>query len=586
MNLEGEQLTGYPSIDKPWLNCYSEADKQITYPECSMYEYLRENSKNFLHLVAIEYYGVKIKYSQLFHKIDKVYHSLIAYGVKRGEIVSVCLPNIPEVVYAFYAINRLGAVANMLDPRSGAETLREQLEESESTLLVALEGVVPKFETILDSTKIKQVVAVHPLQSFPGMLRIVMQKRDNSLKTDLPDDKRILSWGKFLNAGKKAKPTADTVKYSDREESAAERDDPAVIAYTGGTTGIPKGVMMSNYNINSSVEMVKCNHHNYRIGDRALNIAPPWTYYGLNNCLHCHLCFGVISVMVPKVAPDELGKLMNQFRCHHVISVPSALHAVMECKELKTENLSYLKEIIVGADRLDEKLKEKFNVFLKEHQSKASLTFGYGMTEVTAAATYTGQARGEECGSGIPFIGNVVSAFLEENGNYRECTYDEVGEIAITGPTIMLGYFGRYAGETNTVKKTHSDGSTWIHSGDLGFVDAGGNVHIVGRIKRMFTKNGFKIFASAVEGAICKCSFVEQCAVVPVPDAESGCLVKAFLVLKAENEKNKDMIIQEITRTIEKDLYDYEMPDFYEFLDALPLTGMGKIDYRELERKE
>lgn len=567
-------LTGYPSIDKPWMKYYSEEDQRYEIPDCSIYENMYNSSRKYGNQVCLEYINTKIKYRQLFKEIDTFASALLGFGIKQGEIVSVCLPNIPEVAYVFYAINKIGAVANMLDPRSSEKQLMDALKNANSRLLVIVDIAAPKFEKIYKETDVNTIVSVSAINSLPILVQYVVKKKDASLNIKLSDNSVFVTYNYFI----KKYRTKRTILKAEYIEDA-----PAVIAYTGGTTGQSKGAIMTNRNLNSIIAMNDKMHFNIEPGDRNLVIAPPWTYYGLNNSLNADLCMGIVSILVPKLEADELGKLVYEKKPNQIITVPSALISIMKEKLLEQENLSFLKEIIVGADKLDETLEQDFNEYLKHHNCNIKLSKGYGMTEVTAAASYSKLNSNSIGGSGIPYIGNVISAFVEENGEYRECKCGEKGELAIKGPSLMKGYFGVNEDETKNVLKRHSNGSLWAHTGDIGHIDEDGKVYVDGRIKRMFVKNGFKVFASEVEAAILKHPFVENCAVVAVEDKENGYIEKAFVALEKQ-DVDKDKVKKEILSGCREELFDYEVPEIIVFIDLMPLTGMGKVDYRKLEK--
>ena len=392
-------------------------------------------------------------------------------------------------------------------------------------------------------------------------------------KRKIKKKKDVISWKKFVNLGK---------TYTGIIDSVYVEDVPAVIAYTGGTTGEPKGVIATNENLNSIIAMNEKIGFNVSPGERSLNIAPPWTYYGLNNCLNAFLCMGQQVIMIPKIGPDELGEVVNKQKPNHIITVPSALVAVMNHGKLKKSDLSYLKTIIVGADKLDETFEEQFNMFLKDHNSKAVLTKGYGMTELTAAATYTKDNCNGIGSVGIPYIGNTVAIFEPDTWPEKELLLGERGEIAITGPSVTKGYFGTFCAENESIIKLHSDGKIWVHTGDIGHLDKNGKLYIDGRIKRMFVKNGFKVFPGEIERQIMKHDAVRNCAVVSIEDKNSGNAIKAFVVLKEEIDQKR--VSEELHLLLREGLYDYEVPEQIEFIGALPLTGMGKVDYQMLEK--
>ena len=560
------KITGYPSIDRPWLKYYNDPEK-FEVPKCKNFDYVYSRAKEYGDNTALEYFSAKISFNEMFDKVEIVSRALKALNVKEKEIVSVCLPNIPEVVYVYYAINRIGAVANMLDVRCNSSTLIESCIDANSKLLITLDMVLDKFLEGKDRTSLRNIVSVPPTNSIGGVFKLTSAIK-NKLRSS---DSSVMSWKAFIKH-------ADD--YTGTIDSDYIPDSPAVIAYTGGTTGIPKGVIATNENLNSVVETEKYCEFQTQIGDRCLLMAPPWTFYGLNNCINAYLCMGQSMIMIPKFDADELGQLIIKHRPNHVITVPSSMFAVL--KDVKEDfDLSFLKTVIVGADKLDETLEERINQFFKAHNCNIHITKGYGMTEVTAAASYSKDNCNQIGGVGIPYVGNTISAFEIDSEPPIELKVGELGEIAITGPSVMVGYFGAAASETPSVLKKHSDGRIWAHTGDIGHIDENGILHIDGRIKRMFTKHGFKVFAAEVERQIMQHEGVESCAVVGVPDEIYGNLEKAYVVLK--NGANKEEVRNELIEMLNASLYDYEVPDDIEFINEMPLTGMNKIDFKALE---
>ena len=571
-----QKSTGYPSVDKPWLKFYSEKSRNYKIPGCSIYEYMTQCSNEYGDCVALEYFGQTVTYNQMQKNIEKVAKALKSFGIKERDIVSVCLPNIPEVVYVFYAINRIGAVANMLDPRNNAEDLKEALNDAKSTLLFSLDTVVEKFDTIIYETGVKQVVAISALNTLPVLLQKIVMLKDKSLGVKLPPKAIYTTYKRFVSQER---------NYNGVLNGEYDAEAPAVIAYTGGTTGKPKGVVTTNRCMNAMVVLNAEMDYNVEIGDRCLAIAPPWTYYGLSNSLNAYLAMGLQVVLIPKLEADGLGKLIKKYKPNHIISVPSALYSVMQCEEIEAENLSFIKTIIVGADKLTEQLEVAFNHFLEEHGCETVVTKGYGMTEVTAATTYTRNNCNIIGSVGIPYIANIVSVFSYDTEEIEEYKIGTTGEIAIHGPMLMQGYFGKYKSETGQVLKKHKDGKLWAHTGDLGHIDEDGRLHVDGRIKRMFVKNGYKIFPGAIEECIRKHPAIKECAVVAVEDDYNGNEIKAYMVQKKDVEESKEEIWNEVLNILQVSLFDYELPGTFEFLEKLPLTGMGKIDYRALEKE-
>ena len=535
---------------------------------------MKDSSKHFGKDVAIEYLSCRISYHKLFKKIDDTARALKSAGVREGEIVSVCLPNIPEVIYLIYAINRIGAVANLLDVRAGETALKTALIDSKSKVLICLDLVCDKVSGILRDTNVRIAVAVSALDSLSSAVGLFIKLTKPELNPKVLTS--FISWRNFIRSGHSYGGTIDTTHKENSE---------AYIAYTGGTTGIPKGVIATNENIIAQCRIQALFGHNVGKGDRSLTLAPPWTYYGLCNSINNCLCVGMTLLLVPKIDNKELGATIVRTKASYIVAVPMTLFSIMEDSNMKDADLSFIKALIVGADKLDEGLEVRMNEFLEAHGCQNFVQKGYGMTEVMAAAACTKKGVDAIGSVGIPCPGVTISAFTEENGTYSECRIGEKGELAIQAPTIMKGYFGYAEKETSDVLKQHEDGQTWAHTGDVGYVGEDGRIYIVGRIKRMFTRNGYKIFPATVENCILKHRAVEQAAVVNVKDEENGNLTKAFVVKKHSAEIDNDLLKAELSKLTADDLYEYEIPDIYEFVDSLPLTGMGKIDYKALEER-
>ena len=567
-----DRQTGYPSIDRPWKKYFTEETKSLSVPHKTVYEELKECSWRYQNNIALEYFGKKINYKSLFQNIDKTAKALKAAGVQKGEMVSVCLPNTPEAIYLVYAINRIGAIANMLDVRCGEKALKEALVDAKSKLLICLDSTADKFEKNLKETSIKEAVVVSPLNSLPALSQLIAKTFKKELR--VKKSPIFMPWRQWVQKG---------IHYNGILDAEWEENTSAYVAYTGGTTGIPKGVIATNENIIAEFLMQSLHGHPVGVGDRIHMAAPIWTYYGLCNAANNCLCSGMTVILVPNPQNETLGKDIKTLRPTFIITVPVALYSIMNDKSLDGADLSFIRMLVVGADKLDETLEIQMNNWLKEHNAGIVVSKGYGMTEVMAASACTKIGADGVGSAGVPCPGVIISAFTETDGQYIECLQGEIGEIAICAPTIMKGYFGPAASETKDVIKQHVDGSLWAHTGDIGYIGADGRLYVEGRIKRMFTRNGYKIFPATIESCIMKHDDVKQTAVVNVQDNLNGNITKAFVVKKESSIIDNDMLKQELSQLTATELYDYEIPDIYEFVDELPLTGMGKIDFRALE---
>lgn len=568
-NTQGPPV-GYSSIDKDWLKYYSDEELDYEVPHMSIYSFMKEQTKDYDDLDAFGYFNVNVTFKEFKEKkVEEVKRSLVEMGVKQGDIVSVCLPNMPEVAYVFEALNDLGAVANMLDPRTNKSTQENNVNDAKSDLVITLDMVAENFI----GSNAKKIVTVSSLNSLPKFLQNIIKVMDKSMRVKVPKDDRIMDYSDFIKLGE-GKPNVPSAPFVENA--------PAVIAYTGGTTGEPKGVLMTNEAFNAMIVENMAVHYNAAPGDTALGMAPPWTFYGLSNSFNAYLCLGIKISLVPQFGPDDLGKLVLKYKNNHIVAVPSSLIGLMKENKIDKKSLKHIKTVIVGADKLTEKAEAEFNEFMGKHDSDAVVTKGYGMTEACAAAAYTIGDTNTPGTVGIPLLLEDIAVFDPDDPD-KELTTGERGEICIRGPKNMLGYFGYAADQTDQVLKKHADGSVWAHTGDIGHLDRDGKLYIDGRIKRMFAKMGFKIFPAEIENQILKHPDVEQASVVGVEDEFNGFITVAYIVPKNDCMKDENQLKEEVNEMLKTAIYDYEVPDSINVTDSLPLTPMNKIDYRKLQ---
>lgn len=574
MTTKEKELTGYPSIDKPWLKYYSDEEKDYTIPKCKIVDNLYHYIKNYSDEIALEFMSVKVTYSELKNKIETVAKSLKELGVSEEDTISVCLPNVPEAVYLFYAINKVGAVVNMLDPRnSGTEFLR-LLKETNTTWLFSMDMALEGFADILKEANLKGMVSISVTESLPGLVQKIAKIKNPSLKANLSalNGENVITWRAFEILGK-GRENVVTSKYI--------QDAPAVICYTGGSTGVPKGAIMSDYNFNAYIVGLMRMNFNASSGDLGLVVAPPWTMYGISNSINAYLCLGLRLILIPKADSKSFGPMIVKHLANHIVAIPTILRVVMSSEERKKVDLSCVKTLILGGEKLDTTFEEEANQWLSEHNCNIKVSKGYGMTELGAAVCYT-KGNSNVAGTvGIPYITDVVTVFNEYAGDYKEAKIGEQGEICVQSPKCMLGYIGTGESQTSTVIKRHGDGTIWAHTGDVGHMDENGCLYLDGRIKRMIIRDGYKVFPPAIETIISKHTNINQCAVVGVKDLKLGYVSKAYLILKDKTQE--DETIEQIKELCQKELYSYEVPDCYEVIDTFPITNVGKIDYTKLE---
>ncbi len=570
-NYAGKELTGYPSIDKPWLKYYSEEAINASLPECTIYEYLWENNKDHLDDVALVYFGRKISYGELFKFIDKCEKSLHEIGVKQKDIVTVALPSIPEALYLVYALNKMGAVSNMIHPLAGENEIIGYLNEVSSTVCFMFTGTYEIVKSSLSKTNVQTAVVISPADSLSfGVKQLYNLK---TKKPELPKIGQIINWSQFLNRGKTA------VLYSKKKNPY----EVAIISHTGGTTGVPKGVMCSDYNINTVIWESGCNlpHNRQEI---SIPVLPPFVNYSLVNSMLGHLAFGFKVILIPKYEPDKFHEYINKYHPNHINSIPAYWEALLSNKHIETTDLSCLRYVFYGGEGMNEQVEESINELLLSRGAKYKLAKGLGSTEMVSAATASYQKCNLLGSVGIPLVKVNCKIVNTDNGN--ECTYNQIGEICFSGPQLMIGYYNN-SSATDDIIKIHKDGQRWIHTGDLGYINNDGLLFVSGRIKRIIMTKGrdgiaTKMFPDRIEKIISKHPSVDLCCVIGVPDKERINYAKAFVVLNDQSLDDEN-VTAEIVSICKKDLPEYMIPESIEYRTDLPRTDRGKIDYRALE---
>ena len=566
-----KKVTGYPSIDKPWLKYYTEEAINAKLPECTICEYLWNNNKDHQSNVALNYFDRKITYGEVFSNIEKATNSYSALGLKSGDIVTVCAVTIPETIYSFYGLNRLGVVCNMVDPRTSAEGIREYIKEVDSKIVVTIDVAYPKIVEAIKGTSVEKIVVISPADSLPQPKKFLYKAFK---ATKIPNDNTHIKWDELIAIGKDEK--AEIVSY--------KKDTPCVIVHTGGTTGMPKGVMMSNDNMNAAAFQAIIAGFDFKREHSWLNIMPPFIAYGVGNGLHLPLVVGMEVILIPSFNPDEFADLLNKYHPNHMVGVPSHYGNIIRSPKMNNQDLSYVIAPVVGGDAMDISLEIETNKFLDEHNCTYPVCKGYGMSEVAAAVCACSSHECNKIGSvGTPWPKTIMAAFDLNTG--EELGYNQEGEICITGPNTMVGYYNNEA-ETNNVIKQHEDGLMWVHSGDIGYIDEDGFVFVKDRIKRVIIRHdGFKVFPSLIEKTVdTNKNVISNCA-VGIADKEhsQGKLPIVFAVLNDGTDVERTKT--ELFDLCKKELPEYVQPVDFVFIDKMPLTPIGKVDYRALEKE-
>lgn len=569
--------TGYASIDKPWLKYYDEIQINSTISEETCYQALVSSVTRNPDKTAIEYFGRKISYKNLLQEVDKTAKAYQQLGVKPGDIVTFLVVNTPEIVYSFYALNKIGAIANMVDPRSNAKGLENYLNEVNSKFLVTLDICYPNVKNAITNTNVQKVIYYPATNSVPFGLRLSAKLIElfNELsgkKEKMPQNEIYQTWNSFVSNGANAN-AVDIFEY--------QKDYPAVIVHTGGTTGVPKGVLLSNDNFNAVTSQVQNCPINLAVGDKFLNILVPFVAYGLALGMHAPMTLGWDSILIPKFEPSDIIKLMKKNKPAAVMGIQTYYEPLLNDDSYDYSNTNAM---LMGGMPTKEEFEKNMNSKIKNNNGNFQISKGYSMTEASSCATCSFNNANELGSNGVPLVKTTVAAFDPITG--KELGYNEPGEICLLTPTRMLKYYNNESA-TEEVLKIHNDGNCWIHSGDIGYVTENGFVYIVDRIKRMIIRSGFKVFPSEIENVFLKHPAVESCAVVATDDIIDNKAPKAHIVLKPEFYGMEEKIKEELSKyIITNGLPEYFTPVEYIFRDNLPLTNIGKIDFVSLEQED
>lgn len=561
------------TVKAPWLAAYSDVPSHLEYSKLSMSAELGETVKKYPNYIAYEFMGKKTTYKKAFEAIEECAKALKTLGIKENDHVTICLPNCPQTVTMFYAVNMVGAISNMIHPLSSENEIAFYLNDSKSVAAITLDQFYGKFDSIkgklnnlnhLIIANIKD--ALDPVKAFGYS---ITQGREIP---KVLDHDNVILWKTLL------KKAAGVDEYKVKRDAK----DAAVTLYSGGTTGTTKGILLSNLNFNSLGSQLEAMCHGFEPGSRMLAVMPMFHGFGLGVSIHTMLIKGARCILVPRFTPKTYANLIMKCRPNYIAGVPSLYEALIRNDYLKKADLSCLKGIFSGGDSLSIELKKKFDAFLKEHKCSVRVREGYGTTECVTASCLTPYNKEKEGSIGIPLPDMYYK--IVKSGTEEELPYGQEGEICLTGPTMMMEYVNQPEETANTLRK-HSDGLTWVHTGDLGLMDEEGFIYFKQRIKRMIITNGYNVYPSQLENIIDAHEKVQMSCVIGVKDPIKIQKVKAFIMLKP-GIKPSEALKQEILDYCRKNIAKYAMPYDIEFRAELPKTLVGKVAYRKLEEEE
>ena len=557
----------------PWKDHMGDLPMHLDYFEGSMFEMLEAVARRYPNHIAFDFMGKSTTYKALVQQVEICAKALRTIGIREGDKVTIALPNCPQAIYLFYAVNLIGGVANMIHPLSAEKEIEFYLNESGSVTAITLDQFYHKFERVRKNTKVVNIIIASIKDALSTPIKAGYMLTEGRKIEKIPSDAPVIRWREFMRLSR-------CCFYNYKVKRAAE--DPAVILYSGGTTGTNKGIVLTNKNFNALSQQVIASNPMFRPGDKMLAAMPVFHGFGLGVCIHTMLTQGGRCILVPRFTPKSYAKDLVKHRCNFIAGVPTLYEALLRLPNMEGVDLSCLKGVFSGGDSLSVELKKKLDRFLYDHKATIQVREGYGTTETVTACCLTPSHMHKTGSIGLPFPDTYIK--IVEPGTENELPYGEEGEILLAGPTVMKEYM-HHPEETARTLVNHADGLTWVCTGDLGTMDSEGFVYFKGRAKRMIVSSGYNIYPAQLENILDAHEAVQMSCVIGVPDPYKMQKVKAFVKLAAgvdPTEETRQLLLEHCRKHIAR----YAIPYDIEFREELPKTLVGKVAYRLLEEEE
>lgn len=560
----------YPTI---WSENHSKENFRDEFPEFSMFSLLKETAEQYPDNIALEFQDKQTSFSEMIEQIELVAQSFLACGVKKGDFVSVIAPNTPQALISVYAANRIGAVVNMIHPLLSTNEIKKFVEHVDSKAIITFDNLYAKLgEIIWETTQKPVMILARIADALPEAVQSYYLAA-NPLEININPQHNAIYWNDFLQKGRQ------------REEILPADDgkgeDLAAILYSGGTTGIPKGVMIDNQSFNCMAiqtgEVIRSDKKDMA-GKKLLALMPVFHGFGLAMCMHVALYWGTHIFLVPKFDFQACSKLIFDKKINHIYAVPALFEALSRTEEIETEDLSFIEMVAFSGDKCNEKLLNRMNNYLKKGGSNEQMTEAYGLTECLSAACISPFFAHKKGSTGLPLPGNTIK--ICEFGSTKEVPLGEDGEVCINGPTMMKGYYKNEV-ETKLALREHDDGKVWLHTGDIGAMDEDGYLYYRQRHSKMIITAGYNIYPSQIEEVINRVNGVVVSCVVGVEDRSVGQRVVA-VVQPVSMDMDFDSLRNRILEACKKEVAEYAMPRDVVFKEALPRTAMGKVNFKKI----
>ena len=525
---------------KPWLKYYDYVPKTIDYPKKTMYEAISDVSLKYPERIAYDFLDNTSTYKEFLGDIDKFSNALYALGLRKGDRITICMPNCPQAIICFYAANKIGGITSMIHPLSPPKEVKYYLNISKSKYAITLDAFYGNFKDILDSTSVEKLILAKITDYLPTLKKIGFKLTTGRKIKKVPSDPRV-SWWKDLMEN----------DYPKIEKLKIDSDELAVILYSGGTSGVPKGIELSNYNLNCLAMQASAQGPIVE-DDSVLSILPIFHGFGLGVCVHTFLIDGGKCILVPKFSADTVLNLIKTKKPAYMAGVPTLYAALARNPKISKVDFSCIKGAFCGGDHLPHDIKLEFENAVAKSGGKVVLREGYGLTESVTGVTIMPKNTYRQGSVGIPISDMMIK--IVKLDTFEEAPPGEEGEICVSGPTVMTGYLD-HPEETEKTLKIHPDGRKWLHTGDAGYMDPDGFIYFKQRLKRIIISSGMNVYPSQIEDVLDSHPAVALSCAIGVPHPHKMKSVKAFVSLKDSSKATKELekeLMELLSRTFDK----------------------------------
>ena len=561
------------SATAPWLAYYGNTPATIDYPRKTMYQMVAQTARKHPQNIAYSFMGKETTFADFSQRIDAAAKGLYEMGIRKGDRVTICMANTPQAVDCFYALNRIGAIPNMIHPLSAPAEIAFYLNVSHSKAILTLAQFYDKVASVLPQLEQPVTILIARIaEELPFPLSVLYPITKGGKADRMPAGKGYTPWTDMVAAGKNTQLPPDDGKF----------DDCGAILYSGGTTGTNKGIMLSNLNFNAlGLQTIAASGFDTIVGMKMLSVMPVFHGFGLGIGIHTALIGGATCILIPQFSVKTYAETLSKQKPNIIPGVPTLFEALLRAEDLQNQDLSFLKGIFSGGDSLPQELKKKVDTFLKEHGCTEQIREGYGTTECVTASCLTPKDYARPGSIGVPFPDVFYKVVAP--GTTEEVQPNTEGEICISGPTVMMGYMDNPE-ETASTLRRHYDGRIWLHTGDLGHMDQDGFVYFRQRIKRMIVTSGYNVYPGQIENIIDGHDKVLLSCVIGVKDQYRGQQIRAYVVPMPGIEPSEELKKELLDYCSDK-IAKYALPRQIEFRTELPKTLVGKVAYRVLEEE-